>query len=93
MPTDTSERSLDRLICTALASHLCEPPGSGAVAEPPAGYGGAGWSGGNPQDYDREFCVDVVQLRAFLRETRPDAADTLASALDESHPSLEEAEA
>ena len=84
MPTDTSERSLERLICTALAGHPCEPPGSGTVAEPPAGYGGAGWSGGSPHDYDREHCVDVVQLRAFLRETQPDAADPLA--LDEDGP-------
>ena len=84
MPTDTSERGLERLICTALAGHPCEPPASGTVAEPPAGYGGVGWSGGNPHDYDREYCVDVVQLRAFLKATQPDAADTLA--LDEDGP-------
>ena len=33
-------------------------------AEPPAGYGGVGWSGGNPHDYDRESGrpdVDVVR--------------------------------
>ena len=78
MTTDTSERGLERLICTALAGHPCEPPPSGTVAEPPAGYGGVGWSDGNPHDYDREYCVDVVQLRAFLRGTQPDAADTLA---------------
>ena len=54
------------------------------MAEPPAGYGGVGWSGGNPNDYDREYCVDVVQLRAFLKATQPEAADTLA--LDEDGP-------
>ena len=84
MPTDTSERSLERLICAALAGHPCEPPASGTVAEPPAGYGGVGWSGGNPHDYDREYCVDVVQLRTFLQATQPEAADTLA--LDEDGP-------
>ena len=84
MTTDTSERGLERLICTALAGHPCEPPASGTVAEPPAGYGGVGWSGGNPHDYDREYCVDVVQLRAFLKATQPEAADTLA--LDEDGP-------
>ena len=78
MPIDTSERGLERLICTALAGHPCEPPASGTVAEPPAGYGGVGWSGGNPHDYDREYGVDVVQLRAFLQATQPEAADTLA---------------
>ena len=78
MPTDTSELGLERLICTALAGHPCEPPAPGTVAEPPAGYGGVGWSGGNPHDYDRECCVDVVQLRAFLRATQRETADTLA---------------
>jgi len=47
MTTDTSERGLERLICTALAGHPCEPPSANTVAEPPAGYGGVGWSGGN----------------------------------------------
>ena len=77
MTTDTSERGLERLICTALAGHPCEPPASGTVAEPPAGYGGVGWSGGNPNDYDREYCVDIVQLRAFLRATQPEVAEAV----------------
>ena len=80
MPTDTSERGLERLICTVLAGHPCEPPASGTVAEPPAGYGGVGWSGGNPHDYDREYCVDVVQLGAFLRATQPEAAEAVGMA-------------
>ena len=84
MTTDTTERGLERLICTALAAHPCEPPASATMDIPPAGYGGVGWSGGNPHDYDREYCVDVVQLRAFLRTTQPEAADTLA--LDEDGP-------
>ena len=48
------------------------------MGEPAAGYGGAGWSGGNWLDYDREYCVDCVQLTAFLRATQPDAAESLA---------------
>ena len=67
MTTDTSERGLERLICTALAGHPCEPPASGTTSVPSTGYGGVGWSDGNPHDYDREYCVDVVQLHAFLR--------------------------
>ena len=78
MPTDTTERGLERLICTALAGHPCEPPLANAVAEPPAGYGGVGWSGGSYLDYDREWCVDLVQLAAFLRDTQPEAAEALA---------------
>ena len=82
MTTDTSERGLERLICTALAGHPCEPPAAGTVAEPPAGYGGVGWSGGNFHDYDREYCVDLVQLSAFLRATQPKAAESLGLSSD-----------
>ena len=82
MTTDTSERGLERLICTALAGHPCEPPVAGTVAEPPADYGGVGWSGGNPHDYDREYCVDLVQLSAFLRATQPKAAESLGLSED-----------
>ena len=77
MTTDTSERGLERLICTALVGHPCEPPTAGTVGEPTAGYGGAGWSGGNFHDYDREYCVDLVQLFAFLRTTQPEVAESL----------------
>ena len=80
--SDTSERGLERLICTALAGHPCDPPAEGAVAESPAGYGGVGWSGGSFDDYDREYCVDLVQLAAFLRDTQPEAAEALALAED-----------
>ena len=76
MTTDTSERGLERLICTALTGHPCDPPQESRVAEVRPGYGGAGWSGGNPHDYNREFCVDRVQLAAFLKSTQPDAAES-----------------
>ena len=76
--TDTSERGLERLICTGLAGHPCDPRKEGRAAEAPAGYGGVGWTGGSPHDYDREFCVDRVQLAAFLHATQPDAAESLA---------------
>ena len=75
MSTDTSERGLERLICTALSGHPCEPSPSGTVAEPPASYGGVGWICGNPHDYNREHCVDLVQLSAFLRATQPETAE------------------
>ena len=66
MTTDTSEKGLERLICAALTGAPCDPPQAGAVRERPAGYG-AGWICGDSQDYDREYCVDLVQLAAFLR--------------------------
>ena len=78
MTTDTSEKGLERLICMTLTGHPCDPPSSGTVAEPAASYGGVGWRCGNPHDYDRTYCVDLVQLSAFLGDTQPDAADSLA---------------
>jgi type I restriction enzyme R subunit len=84
MPTDTSERGLERLICTALAGQPCDPAKESSAAEPPASYGGLGWSCGNANDYDREYCIDLVQLRTFLSATQPEAAEALA--LDEEGP-------
>ena len=36
-----------------------------------------GYVHGEPEDYDREYCVDWVQLAAFLSETQPDVFDGL----------------
>ena len=76
--TDTTERGLERLICTALAGHPCDPPPEPTVGEPPARYSGVGWAVGNFHDYDREYCVDLAQLSAFLRATQPEVAESLA---------------
>ncbi len=84
MTTDTSERGLERLICTALAGHPCEPEATDAAGEPAVGYDGAGWGGGSWHDYDREHCIDLAQLTAFLRATQPEAAEALT--LDEDGP-------
>ena len=84
MTTDTSEKGLERLICTALAGHPCDPPPADALIEPRAAYGGVGWSPGNHRDYDREYCVDLAQLAAFLHDTQPETAEALA--LDEDGP-------
>jgi type I restriction enzyme R subunit len=84
--TDTTEKGLERLICTALTGHPCEPGTFDAerVAEAgpvwgggPSGPVGCGWSGGRPENYDREHCVDLVQLRCFLRVTQPKVAEAL----------------
>jgi type I restriction enzyme R subunit len=79
MKTDTSEKGLERLICTVLTGAPCEPDtGQTVVArEPTALYGSAGWLLGNWRDYDREYCVDLVQLRAFLQATQPKVAKSL----------------
>ena len=76
MTTDTSERGLERLICEALTGAPCDTPQDGIVRERPAVYG-ARWICGDPHDYNREHCVDLVQLSAFLHATQPVAADSL----------------
>ncbi|HXF07908.1 MAG TPA: type I restriction endonuclease subunit R [Candidatus Acidoferrales bacterium] len=78
MTTDTTERGLERLICTALTGAPCDAGTVPAaqVRERPAEYG-AGWIGGRPEDYDREYCVDLAQLSAFLRETQPQVCEAL----------------
>ena len=70
MTTDTSERGLERLICTALTGSACD----GEAATPSRG---AGWICGHPNEYDREYTVDPAQLRAFLVATQPDAFEGL----------------
>ena len=82
MTTDTSERGLERLICSALTGHPCDPSVAGTVAEPAAAYGGVGWICGNPHDYDREHCVDLVQISAFLRATQTEAVESLGLSED-----------
>ncbi|MFZ5997878.1 MAG: type I restriction endonuclease, partial [Nitrospirota bacterium] len=80
-PTDTSEAALETLICRALTGGSdCGPRPAGVpafVAETPVPYGGVGWLPGDPADYDREYCVDLVQLAAFLRATQPRVAEAL----------------
>ncbi len=79
-PTDTSEAGLETLICRALTGSDCVPQPAGApaiVAETSVPYGGVGWFPGDPADYDREYCVDLVQLAAFLRTTQPEVAEAL----------------
>jgi type I restriction enzyme R subunit len=82
--SDTTERGLERLICTVLTGHPCDPPAGAEVGEPTPTYGGTGWICGSPNDYDREYCVDLAQLSAFLGETQPEIAEALA--LDEDGP-------
>ena len=79
MTTDTSERGLERLICTALTGTPCDSAQQRADGESqtPAQPGGTGWICGDPTQYDREFAVDLAQLLAFLRETQPDAYEGL----------------
>ncbi len=83
MPTDTTERGLERLICTALTGSPCDRGDAvdGAVHERPATYG-YDWIPGIPNSYDREHCVDLAQLTVFLEDTQPAIAEALDLAAD-----------
>ena len=78
MTTDTSERGLEDLIVRAMAGRvdLLAPPHVATEASTPAA-GGTGWLLGDATHYDREFCVDLVQMRGFLNATQPGLVEIL----------------
>ena len=77
MTSDTSERGLERLICTALTGVACDPDvPANTLQQRPAAYS-AGWICGSGRDYDREYCVDLAQLAAFLLEMQPEVCGAL----------------
>ena len=80
MTTDTSERGLERLICTVLTGSPCDARLAQGDPEREAATlsGGVGWICGDPNDYDREYTVDLTQLLAFLFETQPEASEGLS---------------
>ena len=73
MKTDTSEKGLESLIVAAMTGHTSKPPSVEGVHESSAPYGGAGWLLGKTEDYDREYGVDLIQLRTFLEATQSSA--------------------
>ena len=79
MKSDTSEKGLESLIVAAMTGQpSSEPPPSGeGIGLIRARYGGTGWILGQAQDYDREFCIDLPQLRTFLSTTQPKVAEAL----------------
>ena len=77
VPTDISEHGLETLIYNALTNDVQPDTGNRTRHERPAASG-AGWLPGEPSDYDREHCVDLVQLSAFLKTTQPGIADDLS---------------
>ena len=83
MTTDTSEKGLESLICAALTGQPYEEADADGLRERPAAYA-AGWISGDPHDYDREYCLDLAQLSAFLHETQPEIAELLS--LEEDSP-------
>ena len=72
MTTDISERSFERLICTALTGRPCDAAFAPTGLKGEAAAGGAGWICGHPNDYEREYTVDLAQLLVFLTNTQPE---------------------
>ena len=76
--TDTTERGLEDLICTAMTGRASVAPlPGGGVHAPPMVFGGTGWLLGDALDYDREYCVDLEMLHAFMEATQPEIATAL----------------
>jgi hypothetical protein len=75
--TDTSEKGIESLIVAAMTGLWEAPVREGGVSKPPTPYGGTGWLYGHAEDYDREHCVDLFQLRAFLGAAQPKLAEAL----------------
>ena len=78
MKTGTTEKGLESLIVATMTGLPAAPASTDDFThDPVAPYGGTGWLQGDPADYDREFAVDLAQLRAFLVETQPEIAEAL----------------
>ena len=83
MTTDTSEWGLETLIVEHMTGQRSTAPPSGGLAEGPEPFVGLhNWLLGDPQDYDREYCVDLAQLAAFLQATQPELAEALVLGQD-----------
>ena len=63
MKTDTSEKGLEALIVDYMT----------AVERSPEER----WIAGKPEDYDRSYAIDLIQLRAFFAATQPPLIDAL----------------
>ena len=79
MTTDTTEKGLEALIVRAMTGRtdLLHPPHVATETSAPVA-GGTGWLLGDARHYDREYCVDLVQLRGFLQATQPALVEPLA---------------
>jgi type I restriction enzyme, R subunit len=83
MTTDTSERGLENLIVRAMTGHvdLLSPEHVATETSVPVA-GGTGFLLGDPRHYDRDYYVDLVQLRGFVLATQEDLADALSLGTD-----------
>lgn len=83
MTTDTSEKGLEELIVRAMTGRtdvLSPQHVATEISAPVAG--GTGWILGDAAHYDREYCVDLVQLRGFLLATQEPLLESLSLSTD-----------
>ncbi len=72
------EKGLENLIVTAMTGRPTpEPTANDVVRDVTLPLGRAVWILGDPKNYDREYAVDLLQLRVFLLATQKDTAEAL----------------
>ncbi|MGD0992141.1 MAG: type I restriction endonuclease subunit R [Gemmatimonadales bacterium] len=84
MPTtDTSEQGLEALIVRAMTGRtdVLSPAHLATDTAVPVA-GGTGWLLGDATHYEREYCVDLVQLRGFLLATQEPLVEALSLRTD-----------
>ncbi len=83
MTTDTSEKGLEELIVRAMTGRtdVLLPEFVAAETSAPVA-GGTGWILGDATHFDREYCVDLTQLRGFLSATQEPLVEQLSLATD-----------
>src|SRR5204863_7019521 len=81
--TDTSERGLEELIVRAMTARtdVLVPAHVATESSVPVA-GGTGWLFGDPTHYDREFCLDLVQLPGFILATQEHLVEALQLGTD-----------
>ncbi len=84
MTIDTSEKGLELLIVRAMTgkTEVLSPPHQATETAVPVA-GGTGWLLGDARHYDREYTVDILELRGFVRLTQ----EPLIEVLDLEHDS------
>jgi type I restriction enzyme R subunit len=81
--TDTTERGLEELIVRSMTGRtdVLVPAHIATETSAPVA-GGTGWLLGDAGHYDREYCVDLVQLRGCLMATQDDILEPLQLDVD-----------
>ena len=79
MSSDTSEHGLESLIFKAMTGvTVPDAPWQDGAAESPGPYTSTKWIASRPEDYNRQYVVDLAQLATFLRMTQKRIAEALS---------------